>query len=606
MRHSLSHVLAMAVLDMFPEAKLGIGPATDDGFYYDFELPRTLIPEDLPILEEKMRQIVKQGLKFAGEEAKPKEAVDALKRAGQPYKVELAEEFAREKQPITFYATGPAGAKPGDKGVFTDLCKGGHVQSTKDIGAFKLTRIAGAYWRGDENRPQLQRIYGVAFATQQELDEHLERLEEAKDRDHRKLGKELGLFIVSELVGGGLPLWTPRGTVIRDQLNDYVQGLRAAKGFRRVAIPHLSRKELYEQSGHWQKFEQELFRFETREGHQFAIKPMNCPHHAQIYKAEQRSYRDLPVRYQETTMVYRDEQSGELSGLSRVRSITQDDAHVFCRDSQIEGEVLDLWDIVETFYGTLGLPVKLHFSTHDPDNADGYAGTEGQWNHAESELRKVIEKKVGRKYEETPGEAAFYGPKLDFISTDALGREWQVATIQLDFFQPEGLGLTYVDEDGKEQRVVMIHCAVMGSLERFIAPLIEHFAGAFPLWLAPEQVRVLSISEKQAKYARSVAEALREAGLRVEIDDDAETIGKKIRSAETMKVPYMLVVGDKEKQSGSVAVRSYHRGDLGTKKLSAVAKQLAEEAADRTLPDTRKANGKGKGTATGKAKPKKS
>ncbi len=576
MRHSLAHVLAMAVLDMFPEAKLGIGPATDDGFYYDFDLPRTLIPEDLPILEQKMRKIVKQDLGFESTEVQPKEAVDALKAAGQPYKVELAEEFAQGKEPITFYKTGD----------FTDLCRGGHVKSTKEIGAFTLTRIAGAYWRGDETRPQLQRIYGVAFATQQELDDYLKQQEAAKQRDHRKLGKELKLFIHSELVGGGLPLWTPRGTVIRDELNDYVQGLRATKGFSKVTIPHLTRKDLYEQSGHWQKFEQELFRLETREGHQFAIKPMNCPHHAQIYKAEQRSYRDLPVRYQETTMVYRDEQSGELSGLSRVRSITQDDAHVFCRDSQIEGEVLDLWEIIETFYGTLGLPVKLHFSTHDSNKVGAYAGTDGQWNHAESELRKVIEKKAGQKYEETPGEAAFYGPKLDFISTDALGREWQVATIQLDFFQPEGLGLTYVDEGGEEQRVVMIHCAVMGSLERFIAPLIEHFAGAFPLWLAPEQVRVLSISEKQAKYARSVTETLRKAGLRVEMDADAETIGKKIRTAEKMKVPYMLVVGDKEAKAGSVALRSYHRGNLGVTKTAAVTKDLAKEATDRVLPKT--------------------
>lgn len=574
MRHSLAHVLAMAVLDMFPEAKLGVGPAIEDGFYYDFELPRTLIPEDLEILEEKMRTIVAGDLGFEGEEVKPKEAVDALKQANQPYKVELAEEFAADGQPITFYRTGK----------FVDLCRGGHIGSTKEVGAFKLTRIAGAYWRGDEKNPQLQRVYGVAFSTDKELRSHLAKLEEAKKRDHRVLGRELDLFLISDLVGGGLPLWTPRGTVLRDELNDYVQNLRADRGFQRVAVPHITKKELYEKSGHWQKFADELYRITTREGHEFAMKPMNCPHHAQIYDSQLRSYRDLPQRYQETTMVYRDEQSGEVSGLARVRSITQDDAHVFCRQNQIEAEVLALWETVDEFYKTVDFPLEVHLSTHDPERMDAYSGTEQQWKQAESQLRKVVEGKADKKYVDEPGEAAFYGPKVDFIGRDAIGREHQVATIQLDFNQPEGFDLTCVNEKGDEERIVMIHCAVMGSIERFLSVLIEHFAGAFPLWLAPEQVRVLPIADRHGKAAAKIQDELREAGLRAETDDRDESVGKKIREAEMQKIPYMLVIGDKEAKSDAVAVRSRAAGDRGTKKLSAVLKLLTKEVSGKALP----------------------
>lgn len=578
MRHSLSHVLAMAVLEMFPEAKLGIGPATDDGFYYDFDLPRTLIPEDLPLLEQTMQKTIKQNLMFTGKKVPPHEAIDALKKAGQPYKAELAEEFVQAKELITFYSTGR----------FTDLCRGGHVKSTKDIGAFKLTRIAGAYWRGDEKRPMLQRIYGVAFATQKELDDYLKRQEQAKQHDHRKLGRELGLFAFSNLVGAGLPLWTPKGTIIRDQLNDFVQALRAEKGFAKVAIPHITHKELYVKSGHWDKFKDELYRITTREQQEFAMKPMNCPHHAQIYASQQRSYRDLPVRYQETTVVYRDEQSGEVSGLSRVRSITQDDAHIFCREDQIKDEALALWGVVQDFYGALDFPLKLRFSRRDPAKPDDYAGATELWNRAEKELQKVLDSQKDMTVEEDGvGEAAFYGPKLDFIAKDSLGREWQLATIQLDFSQPEGLDLTYVDKSSQEQRPVMIHCAVAGSLERFIGILIEHFGGAFPLWLAPEQARILPIADRHVKAAEKAATELRNAGLRVEIDDRAESTGKKIRDGEVAKVPYMLIIGDKEAKLGSVAVRSYFRGDLGQKKLPSLTKELADEAAKKRLPPKR-------------------
>jgi threonyl-tRNA synthetase len=574
MRHSLSHVLAMAVLEMFPEAKLGIGPATDDGFYYDFDLPRTLIPEDLPILEQKMRKILKRNLKFEGKEVAPKEAVDALKRAGQPYKVELAEELAQAKQPITFYASGS----------FSDLCKGGHVNSTANIGPFKLTRIAGAYWRGDEKRPQLQRVYGVAFATQPELDVYLEQQEAAKERDHRRLGKRLDLFTFSDLVGSGLPLFTPRGTVLRTELQNSLLGISRKYGMQPVTIPHIAKLDLYEKSGHAEKFGDELLKVESKYG-DFVMKPVNCPHHTQIYASQSRSYRDLPLRYMESTMQYRDEKPGEIGGLTRVRAITVDDGHIFCRVDQIKEEAANIAKVIEEFYRGLGLfgDHWVSLSVRDPKTPDAYIGERKDWDAAEKMLQELSgELKLGAKRME--GEAALYGPKLDYMFKDALGNERQLATIQIDFAMPPRFSLTYVDEKGKEQPPVIIHRAILGSYERFLAILIEHFAGAFPLWLAPEQVRVLSISGKQAAYARSVATELREAGLRVEVDDDAETIGKKIRNAETMKVPYMLVVGDKEKQAGSVSVRSYHEGDLGTKQPSALAKQLAKEVADRALP----------------------
>lgn len=573
MRHSLSHVLASAVLDMFPEAKLGIGPATDDGFYYDFDLPRTLIPEDLPILEKKMRHLIKQNLAFEGEEVKAKEAVDALKKAGQPYKVELAEEFASAGQTITFYKTG----------TFIDLCRGGHVENTNQIGAFTLTKIAGAYWRGDEKNPMLQRIYGAAFATKEELDAYLKQQEEARKRDHRKLGQELDLFVFSDLVGPGLPLWTPKGTVLRTELDRFIQEMRDALGYEAVTIPHITKKDLYEKSGHWVKFDDELFRITTREGYEFAMKPMNCPHHTQIYASRPRSYRDLPIRYRETTTCYRDEQTGELSGLSRLRAFTQDDAHVFCRTPQIEEEVLKIWSIVERFYGVFDLELTLRFSRHDPDNMEAYSGDAKDWKKAESQLKKLIEKRVGQQYENGVGEAAFYGPKLDFMARDAIGREYQVATIQLDFNQPAGFDLHCINESGDPERIVMIHAAIMGSIDRFLSILIEHTAGAFPLWLAPVQVRVLPIADRHNDYAADVADSFRAGCMRVEVDDRAESIGKKIRESEVQKVPVMLVVGDKEQKAKTVAVRSYGEGDQGSRKVSSLVKTLSDSVAKRSL-----------------------
>jgi threonyl-tRNA synthetase len=432
------------------------------------------------------------------------------------------------------------------------------VESTDKVGAFKLMRVAGAYWRGKETNAQMQRVYGVAFATEKELRSYLAMLEEAKKRDHRKLGQELDLFVFSDLVGPGLPLWTPRGTILKNQLDAFVQELRDAAGFQQVSIPHITKKDLYERSGHWAKFKDELFRVTTREGHEFAIKPMNCPHHTQIYASQPRSYRDLPIRYRDTTMVYRDEQSGELGGLSRVRAITQDDAHVFCRTSQVEEEVASLWNIIETFYSGCGFEqFRVRLSTHDPANMAGYAGSEDKWNSTVAQLRTIIESKVGSDYIEGIGEAAFYGPKVDFMAKDAIGREHQLATIQLDFNQPEGFDLTCANEEGADERIVMLHCAVMGSHERFLSVYIEHTGGRFPAWCAPEQIRVISVNQEETtgKFVEELKTKAKALGLRIGVDSSNESVGKKIRAAELWKVPYTVVVGEKEITTGQVTPR---------------------------------------------------
>lgn len=577
MRHSLAHVLAIAVLDMFPEAKLGVGPAIDDGFYYDFELPRTLIPEDLPLLEKKMKHVIKQNLGFEGREVPAKEAVDTLKEAKQPYKVELAEEFAKDKQPITFYQTGD----------FVDLCRGGHLKSTKEIGAFKLTRIAGAYWRGDEKNPQLQRIYGVAFETQAELDTHVKQLAEAKNRDHRKLGKELDLFVTNEDVGAGLPIFTARGATIYRELIRYLEAEQVAGGYDFVISPHIARKKLFEISGHWDHYRDSMYTPIDVDGEEFLLKAMNCPMHIAVYADQGRSYRDLPIRIAEFGTVYRYEKSGEIGGLTRVRGFTIDDAHIFVRPDQVQDEFLAVLKLVQSTLKVLGLTdYQVRFGRRDPDS-DKYVGTDKEWQQAESDITKAL-KASKIEYFDGPGDAAFYGPKLDFVVKDVLGREWQLGTVQLDYSLPERFKLTYTGEDGQDHRPVMIHRAPFGSLERFIGILIEHFAGAFPLWLAPEQVRILSIADRHIKSAEAAADTLRKSGLRVNVDDRPESIGKKIREAELKKVPYMLVVGDKEEKAGSVAVRSYHQGDLGTQKIAAFAKTAAAEVAKKSLPATKK------------------
>ncbi len=574
-RHSLAHLLAAAVLEKFPDAKLGIGPTIENGFYYDFELPRSLTPDDLKELEVAMRKLINKKLPFIGREVSPAEAKKLF--AKQPFKLDLIKEFSAESKKLTVYETGD---------IFMDLCRGGHVENTSEIPAdgFMLDKIAGAYWRGDEKNPQLQRIYGLAFGSKEELKKHLAMREEAKKRDHKILGPALDLFTFSDLVGPGLPLWTPKGTTVRDILDNAVWELRKKAGYERVDIPHITKKELYETSGHWDKFKDELFKITTREKHLYAMKPMNCPHHTQIYNRRQWSYRELPQRYASTTKVYRDEQSGELAGLSRVLSITQDDAHVFCRNSQVKDEVFKIWDIVTPFYAYFGFELAVRLSLHDPDHPEKYLGTPTLWKKAESALRDLVKEK-GAKAIEAIGEAALYGPKIDFLAKDSLGREHQVATIQLDMNQPERFDLFCINEKGEHERIVMIHAAIMGSIERFLAIAIEHYAGAFPTWFAPVQVAILPISEKFLSYGTEVYEALSSHGIRAELGDANESLGKRIRVAELMKIPYVLVVGEKETAAKTVAVRS-RKGDEGAEPIDSFIKKVEKEIAEKNNSPT--------------------
>ncbi len=573
-RHSLAHLLAASVLKKFPGVKLGIGPTIENGFYYDFLLPRSLTPDDLKELEKEMRRLISERLSFTGKIVTSEEARKLFRE--QRFKLDLIKELTKapNKKNLKIYKAGS---------VFTDLCKGGHVKNTSEINpeAFRLTKIAGAYWRGDEKNPQLQRIYGLAFGTKKELDEHLKMLQEAEKRDHKKLGRELDLFTFSELVGSGLPLFTPKGTIIRNLLDDFLWSLREKRGYQRVDIPHITKKELYEKSGHWDKFGDDLFRITTREGHEFALKPMNCPHHIQIFSRKKWSFRELPQRYASTTKVYRDEQTGELAGLSRVRSITQDDAHVFAGMENIEEELKSIWDIVHEFYGAFKLPLRLRLSLRDPKEPRKYLGDAKLWKEAEDILRKVAKDK-GSKYFEGVGEATFYGPKLDFIATDSLGREWQVATIQLDLNMPKRFGLTFTDNKGRQSPVFMIHAAIMGSIERFLSALIEHYAGAFPVWLAPEQIWVLPIGQNHEKYAKEVAEKLKAEGIRAELHVENETVNKRIREGELQKIPYLVVVGDREMKSKTITVRKRGHKNLVESKLEKFVEKIKEEIKNKS------------------------
>ncbi len=571
-RHSLAHLLAAAVMELWPNTKRAIGPAIDDGFYFDFEFKKPITEADLQKIENKMREILPTWNKFSkhllvGAQAKKE-------YPGNPYKHELIDEFSKGGKKVSFY-------KSGD---YWDLCRGGHIESMKEIkpDSFKLSRLAGAYWRGDEKNKMLQRIYGLAFNTKQELENHLKMIEEAKKRDHKKLGPELDLFTFSELVGGGLPLWTPKGTILRETLDNFVWDLRKKFSYQKVEIPHISKKELYETSGHWDKFKDELFKITTREGHEFAMKPMNCPHHTQIYTRKQWSYRELPQRYANTTMCYRDEQTGELSGLSRARSFTQDDAHVFCRSAQVKEEFLKIWEIVETFYKTFGFDLKVRLSTHDPKNPKKYLGDKKQWLATEKILKSIVEtKKI--KWFEGVGEAAFYGPKLDFMAQDSLGREWQVATIQLDMNLPERFNLSCINENGKPERIVMIHAAIMGSIERFLSIAIEHFAGAFPVWLSPVQVMIIPVGEKFNDYGEKIYLDLIKNNIRVEFGNTNETLGKRIREAELQKIPYILVIGEKEKQNQTINVRHLKRGQEGELKMEDLISKITKEVDTKSL-----------------------
>lgn len=551
-RHSLAHILAMAVLEKFPDAKLGVGPVIDNGFYYDFLLSKKLSDEDLPDLEARMKKIVQTKINFTKTIATRDEALKEVEKNQQNFKTELINDLAADEE-LSFYQSGN----------FKDLCRGPHVDSTEEINieAFCLTQTAGAYWRGDEKREMLVRIYGLAFETAKELADYKQMLEEAKKRDHRVLGKQLDLFTFSELVGPGLPLWTPKGTTLRQELDAFIWQLRSQYDYQKVTIPHITKKSLYDVSGHSQKFADDLFTIKTREGHEFAMKPMNCPHHTQIYNHLPRSYRDLPQRYAETTMVYRDEQSGELSGLARVLSITQDDAHVFCRENQVKDEVLKIVNIVKTFYKAFGFELKIRLSLHDPEHLEKYLGDEKLWQRTENDLKDLLNQ-ANLEFSEGVGEAAMYGPKIDFMAQDSLGRKWQVATIQLDRNLPERFDLYCINEKSEQERIVMIHAAIAGSLERFSAVLIEHLAGDFPLWLAPVQIKILTVSENHVEFAKNLATEFKNHNLRVEIDDSNETLGNKIRKNSAEKIPYTLVIGDKEIASSEMAIRVRGQKDL--------------------------------------------
>lgn len=561
MRHSMAHILASAVQKLWPETKFGVGPVVENGFYYDIDLgPDTKISEDdFTKIEAEMAKVIEADQPFARSEKPIDEAIEWARQAGQPYKEELLNDLKRsgttvakdlDKAELGTIAEGSDSAVSDVSfyinGDFTDLCRGPHVESTGKVGVFKLLRVSGAYWRGNEKNAQMQRIYGVAFANKDDLKKQLNLLEEAKRRDHRKLGQEMDLFVFSDLVGSGLPLFTPRGTVIREALLRFSEELQAAGGFQKVFIPHITKQELYEKSGHWDKFGDELFLVQSQEtSDKFVLKPMNCPHHTQIYASRPRSYRELPIRYMESTVQYRDEKKGELNGLMRVRSISIDDAHVFCRLDQIEDEFTSIMTMIKDMYMVLDMKFRARLSFRD--DGDGYLGDAKVWEQAQSTLEEVA-KKLKLDYEIVPGEAAFYGPKIDIMVTDALGREWQCATEQLDFVMPQRFGLTYIDEAGKEQAPVMIHKALLGSVERFLAVYIEHTGGKLPIWLSPEQVRVITVNQEPetVKYADSILKKAQHLGVRLGVDNSNESVGKKIRAAEIAKVPYTVVIGEQE------------------------------------------------------------
>lgn len=574
MRHSLSHIMAAAVKNLYSgtttTVKFGVGPAVENGFYYDIDFGETKVTEDdLKKIEKEMRKIVNRAEKFVCREASREEALEWAKANGQDYKAELIAEIP-EGEKITFYAMGG----------FEDLCRGPHIEDTSKVGAFKLMRISGAYWKGDEKREQMSRIYGAAFETQEELDAYLARLEEAKKRDHRKLGKELDLFCFSDLVGQGLPLFSPRGTVLRDKLADYSLSLRGREGFEKVWTPHITKTDLYKASGHYAKFGDELFMVHSQvNGEQFALKPMNCPHHAQIFASRPRTYRDMPVRYMEATTDYRDEKTGELGGLSRVRCLTQDDSHVFCRNEQIKSEVERLVGIVRELYSLVGMS-KLRARLSYRNDEDKYLGDKELWKMAQEQIKQAaIDNNL--EYFEAEGEAAFYGPKIDFMAEDAMGREHQLATIQLDFVQPERFGLTYVNEKGEKERPVMIHHATLGSIERFMSVFIEHTAGWFPFWCAPEQIRILTINDAVEDYVAKIEAILKDITLeaplrhndiRYRVDRRNESLGKKIREATKMKIPCILIVGPKDVEAETVSVRLHESED--TVKLADLAEYI--------------------------------
>lgn len=559
LRHSTSHILAQAVMEIFPGVKLGIGPATEDGFYYDFDLPQAITPEDLPKIEKAMKDICKKNQKFERQEVSKDEAIRLFEEKGEKYKVEIIKDLAVDQ--VSLYRNGD----------FVDLCRGPHVDFTGRIKAFKLLSIAGAYWRGIETNPMMQRIYGTVFPTKEELDAYLANLEEAKKRDHRKLGKELDLFSLHEEAGAGLVYYHPKGAMLRSLIEDFMKKENLKRGYEQVYIPHIAKIDLWNTSGHTNYYRENMY-FMKIDEQEYVVKPMNCPGHILIYSRKTRSYRDLPIRYFEFGTVYRYEKSGVLHGLLRVRGFTQDDAHIFCREDQLEGEIVQTLDFIAFVMKTFGFDFKINLSTRP----ESFAGTVDNWEKATAILEKALQDR-GLPFEIDPGAGVFYGPKIDVKLKDSLGRAWQGPTVQVDFNLPQRFNLNYIGEDGKQKTPVMVHRAILGSLERFIGALIEHYGGAFPFWLAPTQVSILPVSDRHNDYADKVAAQLREIGVRVEVDARRETIGAKIRNAQLQKVPYMLIVGDKEEQAGTVAIRSREKGEIGVKTIQDFSFDLRPE-----------------------------
>jgi len=568
MRHSASHVMATAVKRIFPDAKLAIGPAIDDGFYYDFDLPRPLTPEDLSGIEAEMKKVARENVPFEREEMPSDRAAAFFRDRGEPYKVELIERIGEPT--VSLYRSAE----------FVDLCRGPHVPSSKAIGAFRLMHTAGAYWEGDSRRPMLQRIYGTAWRTKQEVEDYLKRLEEAKLRDHRRLGRQLELFSIEEQVGGGLIFWHPKGAMLRHVIEQFWKEEHLKRGYQLVYTPHIARADLWHTTGHMSFYRENMYLLQIDE-QDYVLKPMNCPGHILIYKSKRRSYRELPYRLAELGTVYRYEKSGVLHGMMRVRGFTQDDAHIFCAPDQIVDEVVECVKFGKYLAESFGFTkLKVDLSVRDPNNTEKYAGSTEEWVAAESALREALAR-VGLEYHVAEGEAVFYGPKIDVQLLDALGRPWQCMTVQFDFNLPRRLDVTYIGPDGKEHQAVMVHRALLGSLERFVGTLIEHHAGDFPVWLAPVQAVVLTVTDDNIPYARSVVEKLKEAGLRAELDDRGEKIGAKIRDAELAKIPYMLVVGRREAEAGKVAVRSRRQGDEGARPLGEVVDKIVAESTAR-------------------------
>ncbi len=564
--HSSAHLMAEAIEAVFPGTKFGIGPPIENGYYYDIDMgDHSLTQEDLKTLEEKMMELSKRDVPFVRKEVGWEEAVEYFTKKGDPYKLELLNDF--KGQQISMY----------HQGNFTDLCYGPHVPSTGKIKFVKLLSIAGAYWRGSEKNKMLQRIYGITFPTKQELDDHLFRLEEAKRRDHRKLGAELELFMISQKIGGGLPIWLPKGTIIRENLEKFLREEQRKRGYQQVITPHIANLDLYKTSGHYPYYKESQFAPITNpDGEQFLLKPMNCPHHHQIYSSKPRSYRDLPVRLAEFGTVYRYEQSGELNGLTRVRGFTQDDAHIYCAHDQLKQEIKNTVELTQLVFKTFDMQVTTRLSYRDEKNTEKYGGDAKFWEQAQREIKEVADE-MNLNYFIGIGEASFYGPKIDFMVKDAIGRTWQLGTVQVDYVMPERFELEYTGADGMKHRPVIIHRAPFGSMERFVGLLIEHYAGDFPLWLAPVQAVVLPITDGQMEYAQSVAKTMNDAGLRVEVDTRNEKIGYKIREHEMKKVPYMLVVGEKERTVDSVSVRKHKQGDIGVMTVHEILQKLLQE-----------------------------